>query len=175
MVAGAEAQQRRSAMVQVREHELAACAVAQLDRRSPVSGSISSGCTKPRAPRCMPSCSSHSPQSEMPMSPIPIASVTPAAPPLLQLGAQSRLAAARLAGDQHPDDARARQVDAALAGRLDQVGGVGGREHGSLGPELLDPPEQEPLPYSRRRPGCGGDRSDRTKASAAPATKGPAL
>ena len=45
-------------------------------RTVPVSGSISSAWTKPRAPRCIPSCSSHSPQSEMPMSPIPIASVT---------------------------------------------------------------------------------------------------
>src|SRR5215204_5499591 len=45
-------------------------------RAAPDSGSISSAWTRPRAPRCMPSCSSHSPQSETPMSPMPIASVT---------------------------------------------------------------------------------------------------
>src|SRR3954470_10207751 len=43
---------------------------------SAVAASISSGCTKLRAPRCMPFCSSHSPQRDTPMSPIPIASVT---------------------------------------------------------------------------------------------------
>ena len=50
-------------------------------RASPVSGSISSGWTKPWAPRCMPSCCSHSPHSETPMSPMPIASVTRAPQP----------------------------------------------------------------------------------------------
>ena len=48
---------------------------------SPDSGSITSKCTNPRAPRCIPSCSSHSPQIETPMSPIPIASVTRAPQP----------------------------------------------------------------------------------------------
>src|SRR5947209_3980845 len=48
---------------------------------SAVPGSISSGWTKPRAPRCMPSCCSHSPHSEMPMSPMPIASMTRAPQP----------------------------------------------------------------------------------------------
>src|SRR5262245_32641747 len=43
-------------------------------RAAPVSGSISSGCTRPCAPRCMPDCSWHSPHSDGPMSPIPIAS-----------------------------------------------------------------------------------------------------
>src|SRR3954470_8932333 len=43
---------------------------------SAVAGSISSTCTMPRAPRCMPLCSSHSPQRDTPMSPMPIASVT---------------------------------------------------------------------------------------------------
>ena len=56
-------------------------APSSISRAAPVSGSISSGCTNPRAPRCMPSCSSHSPQSDTPMSPMPIASVTRAPQP----------------------------------------------------------------------------------------------
>src|SRR4051794_5340579 len=43
---------------------------------SAVSRSISSAWTKPRAPRCMPFCSSHSPHNDTPMSPMPIASAT---------------------------------------------------------------------------------------------------
>src|SRR5215213_3288186 len=48
---------------------------------APVSGSISSRWTIPVAPRCIPSWCSHSPQSETPMSPMPIASVTRAPQP----------------------------------------------------------------------------------------------
>src|SRR5205085_524846 len=46
-----------------------------------VTGLTTSACTKSRAPRCIPSCSSHSPHNETPMSPIPIASVTHAPHP----------------------------------------------------------------------------------------------
>ena len=81
MVARAEAQQRRGPVPQVREHELAGRAVLELERARRVSGSISSAWTNPRAPRCIPSCSSHSPQSDTPMSPMPIASVTLAPQP----------------------------------------------------------------------------------------------
>ena len=81
VIARAEAQQRRSPVPEVREHELARGAVARAGRAAPVSGSISSAWTKPRAPRCMPSCSSHSPHSDAPMSPMPIASVTRAPQP----------------------------------------------------------------------------------------------
>ena len=81
VVARAEPQERRGPVAQVREHELAASRRRAARSASPVSGSISSAWTKPRAPRCMPACSSHSPQSDGPMSPIPIASVTRAPQP----------------------------------------------------------------------------------------------
>ena len=60
------------------------------------------------------------------------------APAVLELGAEGGLAAAGLAGDEHPLDAGAGEVDAALGRPLDQVGGVGGRERRGLGPQQLD-------------------------------------
>ena len=115
---------------------------ARGQRRSP--DRSSSAWTKPRAPRCMPSCSSHSPQSETPMSPIPIASVTLAPQPSSSVRAERGLAAARLACDEHPLDARAAEVDVPLRRPLDEVRGVRGREHDGLGLEQLDRPD-EPL------------------------------
>ena len=105
---------------------------------TPVSGSISSAWTKPRAPRCMPSCSSHSPQSETPMSPMPIASVTRAPQPSSSF--------ARKAGSPPPGSPAtstrstldAAEIEVALGRPLDEIGGIGGREHGGFGPEQLD-------------------------------------
>ena len=61
------------------------------------------------------------------------------APALLEPRAEGRLAAARLARDEHPLDARAPEVVA-----LGEVGGVGRRQHGRLRPQPLDRPH-EPL------------------------------
>ena len=109
VVARAEPQQRRGPVPEVREHELARRRRRSSAIAAPVSGSISSAWTKPRAPRCMPSCSSHSPQSDG-------ADVADAhrlgharAPALLELRPERRLAAAGLAGDEHALDARRRR------------------------------------------------------------------
>ena len=108
VVAGAEAQQRRRAVAQVGEHELARARRRRARRASPVSGSMSSAWTKPRAPRCMPVLL-------LALAPERDADVAdshrlghPRAPAALELGAEGGLAAAGLAGDQHPLDARRR-------------------------------------------------------------------
>ena len=97
---------------------------------------------------CMPSCSSHSPNSETPMSPTPIASVTFAPQPAFQPRPERLLAAAGLTGHEHALDARPREVDAALLCDLDEMGRVGGREHGGFGTQALDR-QQQPLRVAR--------------------------
>ena len=62
----------------------------------------------------------------------------PRPPAPLQHLAEGRLAAARLARDQHPPHALGGQVDAAIGRPLDQVGGVGRRQHRRLRPQQLD-------------------------------------
>ena len=94
MVAGAETQQRRSPVTQMREHEFAARAVLHADRGPGLADRSSSAWTMPRPPRCMPFWCSHSPHSETPMSPMPIASVTLAPQPSSSL--------ARMAGSPPP-------------------------------------------------------------------------
>ena len=122
VVAGAEAQQRRGAVAEVREHELALGAVLERRRRRRSRGrSARRGRSRARRGACRPAAS-HSPQSETPMSPMPIASVTRAPQPCLELRAEGRLAAAGLAGDEHALDARRAQVDAALGRPLDAGG-----------------------------------------------------
>ena len=106
VVARAESQQRRRTMPEMREHELAVGAVGRARRAAPVSGSISSAWTKPRAPRCMPSCSSHSPQSDGADVADAHRLGDPRAPARLELRPEGRLAAARLACDEHALDAR---------------------------------------------------------------------
>ena len=101
---------------------------------APVSGSISSACTNPRAPRCIPSWCSHSPQSDTPMSPIPIASVTRAPQPSSR---RARKAASPPPGSPATStrstlDPRRSRPD------LEQVGRVGGGEHGDLRSQQLD-------------------------------------
>ena len=88
----------------------------------------------------------------MPISPSPIASVTRAPQPCLELGPKGRLAAAGLAGDEHALDARAGQVEASLRGPFDEVCGVGGRKHHGLGRKALDR-QHQPL----RVPGADRD------------------
>ena len=107
------------------------------------------------------------------MSPMPIASVTRAPQPLLEPRAERRLAAARLAGDEHALDARAAQVEAALGRPLDQVRRVGRRQHRRLGPQRsIARISRSVLPV----PTGMWQRPMRSNAaSAAPATNGPAL
>src|SRR6476646_10603349 len=64
------------------------------------------------------------------------------APPLLEPGAERRLAAARLAGDEHAPHARRAQVDVALGRPLDQMGGVGGRQDRGLWRQQPDRPHE---------------------------------
>ena len=89
------------------------------------------------------------------------------APALLELRAEGGLAAAGLARDEHALDARRAQVESAVRGRVDEVRGVGRREHGCLRPEELDRPQQplrvpradgdmrepDPVEARERRPG----------------------
>ena len=90
----------------------------------------------------MPSCSSHSPQSDTPMSPMPIASVT--------LAPQPSSSFARKAGSPPPGSpaTRTRSTDeparSTLLGPLEEVRGVRRREHRGFGREPLDR-EQQPL------------------------------
>jgi hypothetical protein len=60
----------------------------------------------------------------------------------LEHRAEGGLPTARLAGDEDALDARARQVEAPVGSRLDQVGGVGGRQDRGLRAEELDRGQQ---------------------------------
>ena len=129
---------------------------------SAVAGSMSSRWTKPRAPRCIPSCSSHSPQRDTPMSPTPIASVTFARPSRLRAWGGSRLAAAGLARDEDTRDGGAAGGRRRARRPLDQVRGVGRREHDRLGPRAARRREQAAR-CSRCRRGCARGRCARTR------------
>src|SRR4051794_19992024 len=136
---------------------------------SAVCGSISSACTKPRAPRCMPFCSSHSPQSETPMSPMPIASVTFAPQPSSNL--------VRKAGSPPPGSpatSTRRTLDSARRGsrsaRYAAYDGVSTTASGRSSSIACNRRSVLPVPTGMCvRP----MRSN--EASAAPATNGPAL
>ena len=138
MVAAAEAEKRRGLAVEMGVDQLALGAVGERRAAAPLSGSISSKWTRPRPLKCMPCCSSHSPQSETAMSPIPIASVTCAPQARSSLRAHRRLAAARLAGDHDPLDAGRGGVEAALARPFGEVERVGGRQRHRLRLEQPD-------------------------------------
>ena len=73
---------------------------------------------------------------------MPIASVTLAPHAASSLRAHRRLAAARLAGDHHPADARLREVDAALQRPFGEMQGVGGRQRDDGRLEQLDRGDQ---------------------------------
>ena len=138
VVARAEAQERRGAVAEVGEDELAAWRRrrSRAPRRSP-GRSARRGRTRARRGACRPAPRTR-PTATTPMSPMPIASVTRAPQP--------SSSAARKAGSPPPgspatstrSDARGAQVDVALGGPLEQVGGVGRREHRGLGLEQLD-------------------------------------
>ena len=137
VIARAEAQQRRGAVAEVGEHELAARAVLERDRGARLGvdqlGVHEAACAEVHAVLLLA------------LAPQRGADVADAhrlgdarAPALLELRAEGRLAAARLARHEDAPHARRAQVEAALGGPLDEVGGVGGREHGGLGPQLVD-------------------------------------
>ena len=136
----------------------------------PVSGSISSTWTKSRAPRCMPACSSHSPKSETPMSPTPIASVT--------LAPQPASSFARRAGS--PPPALPRRAPAARSSREDR--GLTRRPPRS-GAQHTTGSSPRPRAATARshgggarcrpsRPECGRGRSDRTPRAPLPPRTG---
>ena len=105
-------------MAEVGEHELAGGAVLEGQRRAGV-GVDQLGVDEAAGAECIPSWASHSPQSEAPMSPMPIASVTfgPSPP---RAAPERRLAAAGLAGDEdalHGGAARSRSRSAAHSTR----------------------------------------------------------
>ena len=141
VVARAEAQQRRGAVPQVREHELAGRAVLELERRAGLRVDQLGVDEAARA--------EVHPVLLLALAPERDADVAdahrlgdPRAPALLELRAERRLAAARLARDEHALDARAAQVEVPLGGPLDEVRGVRRREHRGLGPQQLDRPHQ---------------------------------
>ena len=119
VVARAEAQQRRGAVAQVREHELAGRAVLHRDRGAGLGVDQLGVDEAARAEVHAVLLLALAPQRD--------ADVADAhrlgharAPALLELRAERRLAAAGLAGDEHALDARAAQVEAALGGPLDR-------------------------------------------------------
>ncbi len=57
---------------------------------------------------------------------------------MLEVGAEGRLAATRLSGDEHPLDARTGEVEAPLASPLQEIGGIGRSQHRRFRPQLLD-------------------------------------
>ncbi len=171
VVAGAEPQQRRAPGGADGSGPARRVAPSASSIAAPVSGSISSGCTNPRAPRCIPSCAlALAPQRDADVAD-PHRLGDPCAPALLELGPEGRLAAARLARDEHPLDARAREVDIALGRPLDQVGGVRRRQRRGLRLEQLDRgdeplgvagPERDvaqPDAFERRQRRAGDERS----------------
>ncbi len=162
VVARAEAQQRRRAMPEMRQHELAGGAVVQLDAPRPSPGrSARRGRSRARRGACRPAPRTR-PRATTPMSPMPIASVT--------LAPQPSSSFARKAGSPPPGSPATStrstlepaQVDVALGRPLDEVGGVGGRQHRGLGPEQLDRAASGAR-CCRCRPGCGRGRCGRTR------------
>ena len=162
VVARAEAQQRRRAVAEVREHELAGGAVVELERGARSRGrSARRGRSRARRGACRPAPRTR-PRATTPMSPMPIASVTCAPQPSSSF--------ARKAGSPPPGSPATstrstlepREVEAALGRPLDEVRGVGRRQHRRLGLEQLDR-RASGARCCRCRPGCGRGRCGRTR------------
>jgi hypothetical protein len=119
------------------------------------------------SPRCIPSCSSHSPQSEIPMSPIPMASVTRAPQPSSSL--------ARNAAHRHPArPRRARSTRAAQSKPRSPVHSTMWAAYDGVrtAASAAGARRERAARCSRSRRGCAEPiRSN--DASAAPATNGP--
>src|SRR5262249_3113247 len=125
VVTGAEAQKRRGAVPQMAQNELAARAVDELDRIARLR------VAQLRADEAA-GAEVH-PVLLLALAPERDADVAdahrlghPRAPAFLESRPERRLAAAGLAGYQHPLDARARQVEASLCCPLDDVDGIRG-------------------------------------------------
>ena len=134
VVARAEAQERRGAMLEVREDELAGRAVVQLERVARLGVDQLGVDEAARAEVHAVLLLALAPERD--------ADVADAhrlghlrAPAVLELRAKGRLAAAGLARDEDALDTRAAQVDGVPLG---EVRGVRRRQHGRLGPQLLD-------------------------------------
>ncbi len=137
VVARAEAQERRRAVAEMREHELAGGAVLQLERGTRLRIDQLGVDEAARA--------EVHPVLLLALAPERDADVAdahrlgdPRAPALLELRAERRLAAARLAGDEDALDARAAEIDAALRRPLEEMRRVRRREHRRLGSEIPD-------------------------------------
>ena len=172
VVARAEAQQRRGAVAQMGEHELARSRRPPSRPPSPVSGSISSGWTKPRAAEVHAVLVlALAPQRDADVAD-PHRLGDARAPARLELRAEGRLAAAGLARDAARrttlEPARSKPRSAAHSS---SVGGVGRREHDRLGPQQLDRAHQplgvagadrdvaEADALERGERGAGGERA----------------
>ena len=143
VVARAKAQQRRRAVAEVGQHELALGAVVDVARGA--------GFRVDQLGMDEPARAEVHAVLLLAFAPQRRADVADAhrlrhagAPALFEHCAESRLAAARLARDQHARDARPAQVEAPLGRPLDEVGGVGGSDHRSLGLQQVDR-EHQPL------------------------------
>lgn len=136
MVARAKPQQRRRAVLEMRQHQLAHDPVAERQGSARL-GVDQLGVEETAGAEVHPVLVlALAPQRDADVAD-PIASVT-RAPALFEPGAEAGLATAGLPRDQHPPHARVPQVDVALAGPLDQIRGVGGREHRGLRAQALD-------------------------------------
>ena len=172
MIARAEAKERSGAVSEMGEDELAGRAVDERARATRV------GIDELRVNES-PSTEVHAvlPLALAPERDADVADAHrlrhPRAPSVLELRAERRLAASRLARDENAFDARASEIDVALGRHLGEVSRIGRSEHRSLGPQALDR-KQQPLRVSRAD-GDVAEADEVEAASAAPATKGPAL
>src|SRR3954470_7139856 len=141
VVARAEPQQRRGAVAQVREDELAGRSVLERERiaRAGVDQLGVDVVARPEVHAVL----------RLALAPQRHADVAdphrlgdPCAPAFLERAAERGLGAAGLPGDEDVPHARRAQVHAALGRPLDEVGGVRWGQHGGLRLEQLDGPHQ---------------------------------
>src|SRR5262249_5426285 len=137
VVARAKAEQWRRAMPQVRQDELALRAVAQLDGGARLGVDQLGVDEAARAEMHAVLLLALAPERDADVADAHRLG-HPRAPARLELRAERRLAAARLARDEHALDARRGEVETAFGRPLDEVRRVGRRQHRSLRTETLD-------------------------------------
>src|SRR6266545_2191978 len=140
VIACAEPQERSRPMAEVREHELAGRTVMQLEGDARF-GIDQLGMDEAARAQVHPVLlHAFAPQRHADVADAHrFGDACP--PPLLELRAEGRLAAAGLTRHEHALDARASEVNAPLCRRFDDVRSVGGSEHCRLGTEELDRPK----------------------------------